>query len=118
MSDDKNLESSVLFGVTINRDGRVTDFQDLMSVHLYYPIKLVSHPSEEEVKRHMVYVMGNDLGDTLYTMCLEHKRYISEKVEFELTVSGAEKLSYIQEPADQSWQIGDEDDTQLLRTVL
>jgi hypothetical protein len=105
---DKNLDNTILFGVTINADGRITDFRDFTFFPLYSKIKLESS-SFEEVDRKVVSIMGNDLGSTLYTISLKH-RYVSKAVEFEIKETPIESLSFIQEPPDMPWQTVDEEE--------
>ena len=109
ITDDKNLDNTILFGVTINANGKITDFQDFTRFKLYYKMKLEYSPVEE-VEWKVISVMGNDLGSTLYTINLKHKRYIGKAVEFEIKETSTENLSYIQEPPNMPWQTADEED--------
>ncbi len=108
--DNKNLDNPLLFAVTINVNGKITDFKDFTDFRVFSNIKVKEISCSKEVECDMECVVGDDLGETLYTIKLEHKRYISKTVEFELKVSPKEKLSYIQEPPRMPWQTADEED--------
>jgi hypothetical protein len=111
ITDDRNLDNSVLFEVVVNTEGRVTHFQACPDIQGYPNIKVEGSQYKKEVVTEIVYVMGNDLGDTLYTIHVKHKRYVRKAFEFEVTVYPTGELSYIQESPDEPLVIADEDDS-------